>query len=118
MARADGGTRMGARVMRHSRGRSTPKAKPAAEVDFSKREEAREWFRRQPREGSATLAIRSALRILPLIGTALEGQDAEPHIVLSIFRACFVAWVIAEYSSQHSHLRRAAAAAAAATPAA
>ena len=44
--------------------------KPAAEVDFSDFEQAQAWFRRQPREVCIALAMRSALRVLPLIEAA------------------------------------------------
>src|SRR4051794_265649 len=90
--------------------------KSAADIDFSNFDEAREWFRRQPREVSVTLAIRSALRVLPLIETSRKSPYAAPHLALPVFRACFVAWVIAKSPSQHNHLRRAAAVAAGATP--
>src|SRR5690349_10194626 len=77
----------------------------AAEVDFSDRRQAEAWFRRQPREVSIAVTVRSALRILPIVETARGASNFASHIALPVRRACFVAWVIARYPSQSDRLR-------------
>ena len=81
------------------------RGKPAAEVDFSDCEQAQEWFERQPPEVCIALAMRSALRVLPLIEAVRSIPDFAPRVALPVLRACFVAWAIAEYPSRHDHLR-------------
>src|SRR4051812_419845 len=82
--------------------------KPAvAAVDFSNHEQAREWFRFHSIEVRVALAMRSALRVLPLIVIARDKSDFAPHVGLSVFRACFVAWALAAYPSQRNRLRAA-----------
>jgi hypothetical protein len=80
--------------------------KPAAEMDFLDSEEARAWFERQPREVCIALAVRSALRVLPLIEDRSRGrQDFALRVALPVLRACFVAWAIAEYPTRRNRLR-------------
>src|SRR4051812_45064719 len=76
----------------------------AAEVDFRDHREAQPWFERQSQEVSIVLAVRMAMRVLPLIETTRIRTDFAPHVVLPVLRACFVAWVVAEFPSQRDHL--------------
>src|SRR5689334_21820102 len=70
MARADGGARVGEGVMARNRGKPIPQPKPAAEVDFRDRGQAQAWFEHQSREVCIALAVRTALRVMPLIESA------------------------------------------------
>jgi hypothetical protein len=79
--------------------------KPAAEVDFSDREQVQEWFRLRPREVIIALTMRSALRVLPLIGAAHNVRDFALHVALPALRVCFVTWATAEYPSEGDRLR-------------
>jgi hypothetical protein len=72
------------------------------------------WLHTQPREVSATFAVRAALRVLPLVWTARdEGSkgDLFADIVLPVFRATAVAWVMARYPGRQLLLRATGAAA-------
>src|SRR4051794_6719037 len=96
MARVDGGAREGDGVMARSGG------KPAAEVDFSNREQAAAWFRRQTGEVCIAFAARSALRVLPLIDAVRTRSrpDFAARVALPVLRACFVTWAIGRYPSR------------------
>jgi hypothetical protein len=91
---------------------------PAAEVDFSSREQAEGWFRRQSYNVCVALAVRSALRVVPLFDEEVPiVSDFEINYLpvlrlLRVFRACFVARSIAVYPSQRDRLQRATHAAA------
>jgi hypothetical protein len=79
----------------------------AAKVDFSDHEHARLWFDQYPREVCVALAVRSALRLLPLIEASRNFDNFAARDALPVVRACFLAWAIAEYPSRRDHLREA-----------
>jgi hypothetical protein len=100
------------------------RSKPAAEIDFSDSNQAREWFGHQPRDMCIALAIRSALRVLPLINevrgakgvapglflapvvnTAPDTQGFAPGLALPLLRACFVVWAIAKDPFRRDRMR-------------
>jgi hypothetical protein len=81
-------------------------------VNFANRAQAGSWFEGQPRQVCLVLAVRAALRVLPLINCAHGVADFPPRVGLPVFRACFVAWAVAEYPFGRYRLRGAAAAAA------
>lgn len=83
-------------------------------VNFANRAQAGSWFEGQPRQVCLVLAVRAALRVLPLINCAHGVADFPPRVGLPVFRACFVAWAVAEYPFGRYRLRGAAAAAKAA----
>src|SRR5690242_19710225 len=99
IAQAGGGARAGEGVMARSSG------KPATEVDFSDREQVRTWFRHQPHKLCIALAMRSTLRVLPLIDAASNNQNFASRVALPVFRACSVAWAIGNYPSWQDRLR-------------
>jgi hypothetical protein len=71
----------------------------------------RKWLAKQPREWSATIAVRAALRVLPAIQ---DSGDKLPAIVLLVFRAT----AIARFASKYRHSKGVAYAAAVAADAA
>jgi hypothetical protein len=83
--------------------------KSAKAVNFSDRGQALAWFERQSHEACVALAVRSSLRVLPLIVAARGVTDFSPRVAFPILRACFVAWAIAEFPSKHNDLQSAAA---------
>jgi hypothetical protein len=86
--------------------------KLADQVNFSDYHQAYAWFARQKREVCAALAARAGLRMLPHIDDAHDVEDFPSRLALPVFRACLVAWVVAQYPSEHDRLRSAAGAAA------
>jgi hypothetical protein len=62
-------------------------------VNFSNYESARSWFEKQPHEVAATIAVRAALRVLPLCACAYTSKQDQ----LAVFRALAASWASARY---------------------
>jgi hypothetical protein len=72
-------------------------------AEFKNAEELKAWLETQPREVAVALAVRAALRVLPLLQSAqslyLE-SDFFADSLLPVFRATAVSWVSAKYPGQ------------------
>jgi hypothetical protein len=68
-------------------------------TDFTKQEDVRRWLEGKPREAAVALAVRAALRVLPMVGLQLEKRGpgilpvADALFVQSTFQALAVAWI-------------------------
>jgi hypothetical protein len=67
-----------------------------AKGSFSTALELVEWFGDRPREYGEGIAVRAALRVLPLTFTALDGK-LRISLILESWRAAFVTWAVARY---------------------
>lgn len=83
----------------------------ATSVDFSDYGAARGWFPLRKHGVSVLIAVRAALRGLPLIVHAQVYGDFRARVLLPTFRAVAVAWTAAEHPRFAARLRPAAAAA-------
>lgn len=84
--------------------------------DFSNSLETTNWLLHQSREVRIALAARAALRVVPVLDVALgprggQAEKAAGRIMLPVFRAAAVPWVVANYPLHSTNLRDAAAAA-------
>jgi hypothetical protein len=93
--------------------------------DPRNREAFQEWLKTKPREWSVVIAVRAALRVLPLARTAKFGSEEASATLLPVFRATAIARFAAVYPNRAiegpaaaTAARAARAAAAAATAAA
>jgi hypothetical protein len=68
----------------------------AAPVDFSGYASSRRWFEKQPREVAVTMAVRAALRVLPLLAAARD-EPRFARLTMSVFRCAAVSWAVAEH---------------------
>lgn len=86
----------------------------ANELKLEKLDELRDWLRNYPDDWARTIACRSALRVLPLVGAEIDSDDSpqseRSKFVLSCFRANFVTWAAQKYPSAAMALARPAAA--------
>ena len=82
-------------------------------ADFSSQQRAQRWLEGQPIGVAVTMAVRSALRVLPLLAYARSEDKFLDALVLPIFRAAAVAWAEARYPGRPAELHEAAYAAAA-----
>ena len=63
------------------------------------------WLRDKPVGWAQTIAVRAALRVLPLVATVLDEPDdgIEPErkkgLILHAFRAGFISWVARKYTT-------------------
>ena len=85
-----------------------------AKVSIFTLDELRHWLDGKPRQWSQAIAVRAALRVLPLTFAYRVEDELRARLVLQSCRAAFVAWTIARYDQT----ALAAAAIAAATDAA
>lgn len=81
-------------------------------VEFTNRENLERWLEGKPREWAVVIAARAALRVAPMLATALGmrvtmGRD----IVLPTFRGMAAAWVVGTWPSHGADLRAAVSAA-------
>jgi hypothetical protein len=61
-------------------------------IKIENRRELKSWLKKQPREVSAAIAARAALRVLPMIQTAKRINDFRHALVLPVFRAAAISW--------------------------
>lgn len=89
-------------------------------VTIRSSEELEKFLLEGPRPWAQAVASRTALRVLPLAFTVLDGQGDALHavekqnLILQAFRATFVAWAARKYPAQETTVRAAASARAAA----
>ncbi|HYG46363.1 MAG TPA: hypothetical protein VD846_00335 [Allosphingosinicella sp.] len=78
------------------------------DMEVQTRQELAEWLQGRPRSWSEVIAVRAALRVMPLVARS----DEEPSLplLLSAFRAVAIGWTVC--SAPHLHLERHAEAAA------
>ncbi len=68
--------------------------------------ELRDWLKDKPAAWSHIIAIRIALRMLPMIGRAMKlekkprGNDYRATLVTSVFRACCLSWTAHKFPSR------------------
>lgn len=62
-----------------------------------------EWLRRQPREWSAVVACRAALRLLPF----LRSYSSQDDVLLAVFRAAAISWFASKYPAEKAVTDRA-----------
>ena len=92
----------------------------AAMVEFSNREQIERWLEqvqpaRRQREVGAALAVRAALRVVPLLKAEFELHTDVRDVVLSeivlrVFRATLISWFSVKYPREKNKFRAAAAA--------
>ena len=98
-------------------GRFAPRGAPDGAgqlVEIRNSENLKRWLMNRPREDAVAIAARAALRVAPLLMTALD-EDTEARraaIVLPVFRALAASWVAAVGPTQGAKVRKAAYAAA------
>jgi TIR domain len=67
-----------------------------AEVKITNRNELEAWFKGRPREFAQVIALRAALRVLPLTGIVYRQRllikEAELALAQAVFRVSFVTW--------------------------
>ncbi len=94
------------RAWRRRQGREAPL------VDFQNREDFEKWLEGKPREVAVALAVRVALRVLPIAQKAeslgFEGDFPE-EIVLPVFRSVSAGWFSAKFQDHATNLTSAAA---------
>jgi hypothetical protein len=73
-----------------------------AKVFISSRDELRRWLAGKPRQWSQAIAVRAALRVLPLTFAAPVEDGLRARLVLQSCRAAFVAWTIERYAQAAS----------------
>jgi hypothetical protein len=83
-------------------------------ADIKDSEELKAGLETQPRKVAAALAVRAALRVLPLVQLG-RCKGYMRSLVLPVFRATAVSWAAAKYHAHETELAAAAAAAAVAT---
>jgi hypothetical protein len=76
----------------------------AVSIDFSGRDAAGNWFKQQPLGVSVTIAVRTALRVIPHIITDKNNDNFLSDIVLPMFYAMAVAWSVAKYPPRRKEL--------------
>lgn len=84
-----------------NRGRPRPQRADgdrAPVVEFTKKEDLKRWLQDKPREWSAVIAARAALRVAPMLATELGpwsggARNAERDIFLPSFRGLAASWV-------------------------
>ena len=84
-----------------------------ADNKITNREELEAWLADKPREWAQVIAMRSALRVLPLAGEELHregGNETKLDFALTVFRANFISWCAREYP--HHEMRKSVLAAA------
>jgi hypothetical protein len=69
-------------------------------VDFKDQRELDAWLQTQPREVAVILAVRAALRVLPLVQEALRFGFKDIDIVLPVFRALAYSWAAAKFPAR------------------
>lgn len=71
------------------------------DLKFEHLDELRRWLRTKPAEWGQVIACRAALRVVPLVETALDGRDLlqldASESVLYSFRAVFISWATRKY---------------------
>jgi TIR domain-containing protein len=81
-------------------------------LDFSNREDVERWLADKPRDVAVVFAARAALRVAPLLVTALGllGGGASvlgKDVILPVFRAIATPWVACQYPIDNAELRAA-----------
>lgn len=76
-------------------------------VEFSKRDELRDWLKDKPREWSVVIAARAGLRVAPQLG-AFGFVDVGGSSDIITFRAMSTTWVAATWPGRRAELRVAA----------
>jgi hypothetical protein len=77
--------------------------------DIDSPEKLEAWLRGKPREWAQVIAMRAALRVLPLVGEVLAIEPGKPEhesssiLVCNCFRASVVSWLTRTFSFHASH---------------
>ncbi len=70
-------------------------------AEITDRESFESWLEGKPIEWAQVLAMRSALRVFPLVGQVLEAKTLKPkdqqQLIFTIFRASSISWVACKY---------------------